>query len=179
MGRLFLGVVTILLTMGFSAQPGSAGGVEAQAAFDQLKMLAGTWSGEMKGEGEEAEAQQMPQPVHEFRVSAAGTVVMETMGPGTDHEMINMYHLDGEDLMLTHYCASGNQPSMRLNREGSTAGKLVFDFAGGTNLDPAVDDHIHAAEITFLDEKHLDSVWTSFSGGEPAHKMTFHLARTE
>jgi hypothetical protein len=181
MERLFLVVVIILLIMGVSAQPGSADGVEAQAAFEQLKTLAGTWSGEMKGEGEEAEteAEQMPQPVHEFRVSAAGTVVMETMGPGTDHEMINMYHLDGEDLMLTHYCAGGNQPSMRLNRHSSTSAKLVFDFAGGTNLDPAVDDHIHAAEITLLDEKHLDSVWTSFSGGEAAHKMTFHLARTE
>jgi hypothetical protein len=179
MERLFLVVVTILLIMGVSAQPGSADGVEAQAAFEQIKMLAGTWTGEMKGEGEEAEAEEMPQPVHEFRVSAAGTVVMETMGPGTSHEMINMYHLDGEELMLTHYCAGGNQPSMRLNRESSTAGKLVFDFAGGTNLDPAVDEHIHAAEITLLDEKRLDSVWTAFKGGEPASKMTFHLARNE
>ena len=58
-----------------------------------------------------------PGVVHEFKTSAAGTVVMETMNPGTGHEMINMYHVDGDDLLLTHYCAGNNQPRMRLNRE--------------------------------------------------------------
>lgn len=38
------------------------------------------------------------------------------MQPGTDHEMINMDHLDCEDLVLTRYRAGGNQPRMRLDR---------------------------------------------------------------
>ena len=35
--------------------------------------------------------------------------------------MINMYHMDGDDLVLTHYCAGGNQPTMKLNTENSSA----------------------------------------------------------
>ena len=159
---------------------GRAAMVETRSAFDQLKTLAGSWQGLPEGEGLEAEeeARAAGEVVHQFRVSAAGTVVMETMNPGTDHEMINMYHLDGEDLMLTHYCAGGNQPTMRLNRDLSTTGELVFDFAGGTNLDPAVDPHIHSAKITLVDGDHLVSRWLSYAGGEPAGSMTFHLARS-
>ena len=158
-----------------------AGGVEAAAVFDQLKSLAGTWEGQSEGEGEAGEevAEAAAPVVHEIQVSAAGTVVMETMQPGTDHEMINVYHLDGDDLLLTHYCASGNQPQMKLNRDSSTSDSLVFDFVGGTNLDPAVDGHIHAARIQIVDNDKLDSVWYGYAEGKHVGTMTFHLARMD
>ena len=113
--RALMRVALIIVVLLAVTSPGHAGGVKAQTAFDELKSLAGTWRGEIEGEGGEAEAEKMDEAIHEFRVSAAGTVVMETMGPGTEHEMINMYHIDGDDLVLTHYCAGGNQPcSVRL-----------------------------------------------------------------
>ena len=179
--RRLLQVALICLLVVAANPPVRGEGVEAQESFDRLKSLAGTWRGEPKGEGETAaaEAGEMGQVVHEFRVSAAGTVVMETMGPGTDQEMINMYHLDGEDLMLTHYCAGGNQPTMRLDQENSTAGKLVFDFAGGTNLDPSVDEHIHSAEIRLIDAQHLESAWSAHAGGKQVGVMTFYLSRSK
>lgn len=158
----------------------AVGGVGAQETFDQLKTLAGTWTGSAEGEGEEAEAsaEEVGEIVHEFRVSAAGTVVMETMGPDSPHEMINMYYVDGEDLALVHYCAGGNQPRMKLDREASTPSSLIFDFDGGTNLDPAVDPHIHGATIQ-IDGDAMESVWQSWAGGEQAATMTFHLSRAE
>ena len=154
--------------------------MDAGQAFEQLKSLAGTWHGSPEGEGADAEAaaEAAGQITHVFEVSAAGTVVMETMNPGTEHEMINMYHRDGEELVLTHYCAGGNQPTMQLNRASSTATELVFDFTGGTNLDPAVDPHIHSAEMA-ISEDGLRSEWMSHAGGEPAGKMTFLLSRAE
>ena len=161
---------------------GWAESIDAGQAFEQLKSLAGSWHGTPEGEGEgaeaEAEAEAAGQVKHVFEVSAAGTVVMETMNPGTEHEMINMYHRDGEELVLTHYCAGGNQPTMQLNRASSTATELVFDFTGGTNLDPAVDPHIHSAVFT-ISETGLLSEWMSHAGGEPSGKMTFHLSRAE
>jgi hypothetical protein len=27
--------------------------------------------------------------------------------------MVSAYHLDGEDLLLTHYCIANNQPTLR------------------------------------------------------------------
>ena len=179
MSKLILAaaVCAVLATPSISV----AGAVTAQEVFDQLKGLEGTWKGKPEGEGAEAEAEADAAGIvtHEIRVSAAGTAVMETMGPGTEHEMINMYHLDGEDLVLTHYCASGNQPQMRLDREESTSEMLIFEFSGGTNFDPAVDGHIHSARIEMIDSTHMDSIWHGYKDGEQVATMTFHLARVE
>ena len=179
--RQLVQVACVFFVLLAIVSPVSAGTMTAEQAFDQLKALAGTWEGEPEGEGAEAqaEAEAAGRVTHEIQISAAGTVVMETMGPGTDHEMINMYHLDGEDLVLTHYCAGGNQPQMRLNKTDSSADLLVFDFVGGTNLDPEVDNHIHSARIELVDGDHIESIWKAFSAGEEAATMTFHLARAD
>ena len=180
MKQLSLCGVLILTLIALAPAAAQADSLTATAAFDQLKSLAGTWHGtpESEGEAAEAEAEMVAQVTHTFELSAAGTVVMETMNPGTPHEMINMYHVDGEEVVLTHYCAGGNQPTMQMNRSASSDGNLVFDFTGGTNLDPAVDTHIHSAELT-LSEESLLSEWMSHAGGEPAGKMTFHLSRAD
>jgi len=161
--------------------PSVASELTAQQVFDQLKGMNGTWQGQPEGEGVEAEAEaEAHGPVtHEIQVSAAGTVVMETMAPGTEHEMINMYHLDGDNLLLTHYCAGGNQPQMRLDLDQSTADSLVFEFIGGTNLDPATDHYIGSARIEIVDTDHIESIWGSYAGSEPAATMTFHLERAD
>lgn len=160
--------------------PSVAGDVGAKETFDRLKALTGTWEGHAAGEGEGEDSHMDKQPVkHVFEVSAAGTVVMETMNPGSDHEMINMYSVDGDELILTHYCAGGNQPRMQLNRAQSSAEKLVFGFTGGTNLDPKVDNHIHEAEIAFNKDGQMVSSWIPYGGGKPVGKMTFLLGKAE
>jgi hypothetical protein len=51
----------------------------------------------------------------------------------------------------------GNQPLMKLER--ATADLLQFGFAGGTNLDPAKDIHIHQGRIRFVAEGRLEEEW--------------------
>ncbi|MFQ5528353.1 MAG: hypothetical protein ACE5GX_19130 [Thermoanaerobaculia bacterium] len=177
--RKILISATLAATAAIICSPAMAG-VEATTAFEQLKSLEGSWQGTPEGTGDEAaaEAEALAEVVHRFAISAGGTVVMETMSPGTDHEMINMYHLDGDDLVLTHYCSGGNQPQMRLDREASSLESLVFEFAGGTNLDPATDQHIHAANLRLLEDGDMDSVWYAYAGGEQAGEMAIHLSRS-
>lgn len=174
---------TLALAILLLTASAAAAEVTADEAFDILKGMAGTWESTPEGSGAEAEAEaeaaEAGEVTHEFELSAAGTVVMETMAPGTRHEMINMYHLDGDDLVLTHYCAGGNQPTMRLDRETSTAERMVFDFTGGTNLDPATDHFIHDMELAIVADGRVESVWRSWGDGAPAATMTFHLARRD
>jgi len=148
--------------------------------FDQLRALEGAWASQAEqGEGEAHDEEAALASQFDFAVSAGGTVVMETMNAGTTHEMINMYHLDGEDLVLTHYCAAGNQPTMKLDRAALAEGKTQFAFTGGTNLDPAVDQHIHSVELNWQDDGSVAADWTSWGGGEQNAVMHFVLTRSE
>lgn len=144
-------------------EPKPAAPADAKAAFARLKALAGDWYGEPD-----------PRKIGViYRVTGAGSAVVETLMPGSDYEMVSVYHLVGDDLVMTHYCAAGNQPRLKLDRKASTADSLVFDFDGGTNVDPAVDMHIHGATITFDDEAdHVKTEWTAWSEGKPVEEHT-------
>jgi hypothetical protein len=143
---------------------------DPKAAFAQLQALAGEWKGGI-GQPDGAPGRM------NYRVTAGGHTVMETMFPGTDHEMISMYHLDGKDLVLTHYCAAGNQPKMKLSAEKSTATELVFEFDGGSNLDAAKDGHIHCGRIRLPEPNRLEADWVFYAGGKSAGTNRFFLSR--
>ena len=146
----------------------------ASDVFASLAKLEGEWQATIGPEGSD----EKQQSAHLFRNASNGTVVMETMWPGGDHEMINMYHMDGDALVLTHYCAGGNQPRMKYDPAKSEAGRLFFAFDGGTNLDPEKDGHIHSAEIQ-LGEDGVISHWHGYYEGKRAGTQIFELTRTQ
>ncbi len=144
--------------------------VDPKAAFEKMKALAGDWTGQGP--------QGMATPVT-YKVSSNGSVVMETLFPGTPHEMITMYYLAGNDLVATHYCAGGSQPHFKLDAEKSTPNDLVFAFDGGTNIDDSTPGYMHGARIGFTPDGHVDAQWEVYSAGKQAGSHAFHLARVK
>jgi len=142
----------------------------APSALDPLKKLDGEWVGKA-GAGD----QKMDATVV-YHVTAAGSAVMETQFPGGDHEMVTLYTVEGGQLVLTHYCAAGNQPRMKA-RKGTAANELIFDYAGGPGINVKTDMHMHAAKITFVDDDHIRCEWTSYEKGKAGHVMSFELER--
>jgi hypothetical protein len=140
--------------------------------FERFKELAGEWVGksdkpEHGGDG----------TLHAvFKVTSAGSAVEETMLPGTDHEMINMIHPDGDDIVLTHYCAIGNQPEMKA--PDKIEGKdVAFKFVRGGNMKSTDEMHMHSVTYTFVDKDTLKTTWTNYDKGKPAGEMVFELKR--
>lgn len=89
--------------------------------FEPLKALGGSWGMDMQdGNGLQKTA--------EFSVTSANSVIREIMFPGHDHEMTNVYHMDGPNLVITHYCAAGNQPRMIATTAQKTDAGLVYHF---------------------------------------------------
>ncbi len=148
----------------------AAGKVDPKAAFEKLKTLAGDWTGQGP--------QGMATPVN-YKVSANGSVVMETLFPGTPHEMLTLYYLAGNDLVATHYCAGANQPHFKLDRERSTPDDLVMAFDGGSNIDPAKDSFMHGGRISFAPDGKIETQWEVYAGGKQAGAHTFRLARVK
>lgn len=120
----------------------------AQKSFEQLKVLAGSWEGNLDG-----------QPLHvSLRVTSRGNALLHEMkGAGPD-DPITMFHLDGDRLLLTHYCDAGNQPRMvaNISPDGKT---IVFNFLEATNLLSTQMGHMQRVTFTFIDSDHHTENW--------------------
>jgi hypothetical protein len=138
--------------------------------LDVIKKLAGDWV--QVGE----DGKPTDKVVTTYHLTAGGSAVQETLFGGTDHEMITIYHMDGDDLVLTHYCVAGNQPRMKAEKQVDR-NKLVFKCAGGTNLKSENDEHMHRATIVFKDDDHIQSAWEEFKDGKNVMTASFNLAR--
>lgn len=184
-----VGAIVFLGTVGPAGAGDDApakGGVEARAVFARLKKLAGTWDVEHAATGKAADFKKKVEqhkdhhaarPVVIFKLTGAGSALVETQMPGEAHEMVSVYHLDGDDLRMTHYCAAGNQPRFKLDRAKSTPDHLVFAFDGGSNLDPAKDMHIHGLQITFHQDGRVVSDWEGYVRGKPFGTTSFIMTR--
>jgi hypothetical protein len=138
--------------------------------FEALKKLAGDWVAAGK------DGKPTNQVVSSIRVTSAGHTVQETLFPGSDHEMVTMYHLDGADLVLTHYCALGNQPRLRAE-PGTDVHKIVFTFVSATNLKSDADPHIDGVTFTLDGKAHFQAEWTACKGGKTCHTVNLDLVR--
>ncbi len=136
----------------------------ANAGLEKMKKLAGTWLTADK------DGKPTDQVASIIKVTAGGSVVHETLFPGQPQEMISVYAVDGSDLIMTHYCVLGNQPRMKAD-PNSSENQIVWQFAGGGNLDPKKDKHMHEATLTFVDDDHIEVKGTGWENGAPCKEM--------
>ena len=113
----------------------------ARAAFTQLQTLVGEWEGKTEA-GRVLKVS--------YRLTAAGTVLVETWTLGPQRESLTLYHMDNESLIATHYCPVGNQPRLRL-KEGGKPSLLIFEFVSATNLSKPEVAHQHRFEMELLE----------------------------
>lgn len=173
-----MALCTLTFTQAFAQPEGKK--TEAQMSFDKLKTLAGTWKGAIKVEP--------PQPGMggdegwvSFRVTSRGNALVHEMKqPGTPDDPskddpITMLYLDGDRLILTHYCDAGNRPRMagKMSADGKTVEFDFLDVAGGTQY-----GHMHHAIFTFVDDNHHTEDWTYMAGDQPIHAR-FDLQRAK
>lgn len=138
--------------------------------FPRIKQLEGTWLAvDEKGKVTD-------QIVSIFRVTSNGHSVEEIMFPGTDHEMVNMYYRDGDDVRITHYCAGGNQPTLRL-LPTPKPGVLQLEFVDITNMITIDDEHMHEGQYQWIDDNHLRTEWHSFKNGRYQDTARFDMVR--
>jgi hypothetical protein len=125
---------------------------DAQKAFKQMKTLAGSWQGTVRGISIN----------FTIRAASSGTAILHegnTVGGGPPNHEITMFYLDGDRLLATHYCDAGN----RANWEGKMspdekAIKFSFlDVVGSTKggylkdmVITMVDADHHIVEFTFV-----------------------------
>ena len=135
----------------------------AAQSFHRLKTLVGSWSGE-RSDGTPVQVT--------FRSTGAGSALVSELiaGHGNSEDMISVFHLDGETLLVTHYCTAGNQP--RMKAAASPDGKIIsFNFVDATNLASLNGGHMQSLVIALLDADHHSETWTFMDHGKMATEV--------
>lgn len=163
----FLSCLTLAVLVGSVAAAGQAGSVlSAREAFRKIQSLAGEWEGKDE-QGSPVKSRFLP--------VASNTAVMETLSMAGMEEMVTLYSLDIDSIVLTHYCPTNNQPRMRAVPTENT-NQLEFAFTGAGNLADSTVGHEHKLVLQFTDENHITERWTWRRNGKDT-EMVFRLAR--
>ena len=173
--------LALTLTVAVAAQsrktePQQLDRATALAAFERIKTLDGTWLSKSSKGWEERQ---------QFRIIANGTAVASQSMPTASADgskgktspnapMLTMFHMDGDRLLLTHYCEAGNQPRMIATAAEDGGFTVRFSFLDATNMPLPTTGHMHAVVITFLDRNHFDERWSWYENGEEKWMETVH-----
>lgn len=147
----------------------------AQKSFEKLKTLAGNWEGPVTVEPPVPEMAD-GKPTHvSMRVTSMGNLLMHEMkSEGRPDDPITTIYLDGDQLLLTHYCDAGNRPRMvaKTSPDGKTVEFDFVDITGNTKY-----GHMHHAVFTTIDENHHTEDWTFMLQGDKPMHAHFDLKR--
>ena len=123
---------------------------DAQKAFEKLKTLAGSWQGSVMGISVQ----------ETIRVTSRGNAILHEMtSSAMPDNPITMIYVDGDRLLLTHYCDSGNRPRMegKISPDGNTVEFNLVDITGNTEkgfmnrlVFTLVDANHHKGESTWV-----------------------------
>ncbi len=138
--------------------------------FELVKTLVGTWHGNKQAlDGQET-------ITVDYALTAKGTAVVERIFPDTPKEMVSIYTQDGHEMVMTHYCALGNQPRMKTSSP-VTGNSITLSYIDGTGMRSAQDKHMHELTLTIIDSRHINHEWTVFESGREQVTHSFAFAR--
>lgn len=159
-GLLVAGV--FLLAPGLAVFAGDQAGV-----MEKLAALEGDWV-LLDEDGRETDVVGST-----FRLTAGGSALVETMFPNSPdgHEMVNMYHADGDRVLMTHYCAAGNQPRLVVETT-EDENRLRLSFESITNLAAPEATYMSQAEYVFHGDDRLTTRWRSMADGKLMEETT-------
>lgn len=170
--RSILPVLLFSLAALASAQSG------AQKSFDQLKTLAGSWDGPVVMPADPSMPAMPPMRVHVvLRVTSTGNAILHEMTmEGRPDDPITMFYLDGDRLLVTHYCDAGNRPrfAARVSPDDKT---FDFDFLDVSG--PLDKGHMQHVAFTFIDANHHSEEWSFLMPDGKLGTAHFDLTRSK
>jgi len=115
-----------------------------------------------------------------FELIGKQSTVQENLLPGTNKEMVTMYHCQDvscSQVKATHYCVKQNQPEM-LADLSSSGNSLVYNCDMSTGLCNSKQDHVHKITHELSpDGKHLATTYTSWKDGKYLKDSVYHFDR--
>jgi hypothetical protein len=171
-----LALIMLILTFSYPVAISGekhGGGYKGTEDFERLKRIVGVWEGTTSmGEGKEDQKFTV-----EYRLTSGDSAIVETLFPGTPHEMVSVYYNRGGSLAMTHYCMLGNHPQMALKTADDN--NMTFELISNSDIKANTEPHMHAMTVSFVDENNIVESWTWYEDGKKKETATFKLTRTK
>ena len=165
-----LGVVGLGLVTAASAEQ-----TASDRTLERLRGLAGEWEGTLEWSGARSGTGSVRAS---YSTTGYGSAVVENLYMGNSElpSMTSVYHVDGSDLRMTHFCGARNQPRLKASRIDEAGGIVQLAFVDGTGLveHPA---HVAGVESRFLSNDRLVVRFT-FEGDGKTSIEHIELSRT-
>jgi len=165
----FAAVLTLVSAAGFAQS-------DAQKSFTSLKSLAGSWEGTVTTTPVAADVQGKHVNLSLRVASMGNSLVHDLKVESRPDNPITMLYLDGDRLLLTHYCDAGNRPRMvaRTSPDGKTIEFDFLDVAGSLQY-----GHMHHAVFNIIDANHHTEDWTYMEPGDKHVQAHLDLQRVK
>jgi hypothetical protein len=164
---ILVAAATVVLPQEMPMPKTSSAQSDAQKAFEKLKTLAGSWQGSVMGMSVQAT----------IRVTSRGNAILHEMtSSGSPDNPITMIYVDGNRLLLTHYCDSGNRPRMegKISPDGNSVEFTLFDITGYTEK-----GFMNRIAFTIVDANHHNEESTFMLPGNKSFRAGGVLQRTK
>ena len=168
MNRLLIVLVMVIVAFGASRLAAQVPDKAGEAAFERLRTLVGEWEGTFAWSGARKDSGAMNAS---YYVTGNNSAVVENLMMGGVPSMTTVYHLDGDDLRMTHYCAARNQPRLKATQIDNAQGFVNFSFVDATNLSSPDAPHVHGLEFRFLDANHITLTFLFQSGSKEGREL--------
>jgi hypothetical protein len=131
-------------------------------SFEKMKSLVGEWK---------ATIPQMGEVRAIYSLHSDGGALLEELIEPDKTSMITVYTPNGNDLAMTHYCSSHNQPHMV-----AKGGSFTFVADSVANLPTKDAEHMSGVTFDFKDADHFTATWVHNTGGNE-QPLAFNFTR--
>jgi hypothetical protein len=130
----------------------SFGQTRESAVFEKLLALSGNWEGSYTWSGGRSASGKIEA---EYYTTGNGSAVVEDLTVDGVKSMTSVYHLNGTELRMTHFCAAQNQPRLKATSISPDNSQIEFSMVDITNLRSPAAGHVQDLEVRFLTTDHI------------------------
>jgi len=137
-------------------------------AFEKLRALSGdregtyAWTGGRNASGKIQ--------AH-YYATGNGSALVEDLTVDDTPSMTSVYHLDGSDLRMTHFCAAQNQPRLKPTSIDPNGYAITFSFVDITNLRSPKAGHVDGLDVHFLASDHMTLRFRFMADSKESYEM--------
>jgi hypothetical protein len=150
------------------AYPAYSQKTPAAQVLETLGSLAGEWKGTFEWTGARTDRGTMDAT---YYTTGNGSAVVENLISNGKPVMTSVYHLDGADLRLTHFCGAQNQPRLKAQRIDPVHGAADFTFVDATNLRSPDAPHVYGLEWRMISSDQITLTFLFQAGNKPSREL--------